>query len=201
MENCLTIVSLWASIIAACFAGVSILSAKSQFKKSMKAQERSINVSLLDQRTEILVSVTNNKPFSRTKAALLFDVDINDLIERFDSLCSDKMRLEQRLRDYRNMTELTWYYSQLEAEQFLDDLAEYSRLNPGDPRHDELGERIAKIKLFDRYQISEDEYETVEWPSYLEVQNLLYETEGKIDAIHKQITQKMGEFISNSISI
>lgn len=199
--SCADIIVCGLNILTLVVAAITLFSTKKQFDKNMREQERAINVSLFDLRTEILTAVQNdNFSFNRTRADLLFDTEISNMIFELDYLRDKANTLERKLENYHRGTVLIEEYGEEKTERFLSDLAEYESTNPDDPRYDELERKIVKVRPIEHNKINEEEYEEVEWPSFVEIRDTLDETDDKIYNLTIEIADKMEKFIEDSIS-
>lgn len=199
--SCADIIVCALNVLTLVVAAITLFSTRKQFKRNMREQERAINVSLFDLRTEILTAVQHNKlSFNRTRADLLFDVEISNMIFEADCLQQKSRDLGRKLDGYHDRIVLIKEYTQKEVEQFLNNLAEYESMSPDDPRYEDLERQIVKIRPVERKWMGEDRYEEVEWPSFVEIRDTLNETDDKIYNLTIEIADKMEKFIEDSIS-
>lgn len=199
--SCADIVVLTLNILTLSVAIVTLVSTKRQFEKNMKEQEKAINISLFDLRTEILSALRRqDRHFDRARAKLLFNSEINDMIDQLDILYKEKRDLEWDEKKYHRYDALQMDYSREEIEQFFSDIEEIRYTYPEDQSYDALVNRIEKIRVITHLPISEHEDEQIELPSYLEVLDQINEREQKIGAAYKDLACTMESFIKESIS-
>ena len=90
-----------AAVVAAIIAIFGNRQSQEQFKTSMRAQERAINLSLFDERVKVLENIKEGKfTFSRERASLLFNFDIDALINHIDELNREREEYTRLLKRF-----------------------------------------------------------------------------------------------------
>ena len=126
--------------LAVLAAVVGLIITSVQFKKTMKAQNRAINVSLFELRTEVLASVESGKlNFNRTKAQFLFKRSISDKIKEYDAAISEYKRykgLKDEFVDLIQSQRANDTYE--EATDLLKAIQDYNSAEPDSPNFQQL---------------------------------------------------------------
>lgn len=198
--SCADIVVLILNILTLSVAIITLISTKRQFKENMKKQEKAINISLFDLRTEILENAQSRKmSFSKTRAAFLFDDRICELIEQYDNLCSERFHYEKLERDYHLINRLEESFGGEVAREFLDMLYKYERMDPNDPAFEITKNMIDQKRIVSFEPSGENTYKAKNEPSFIEVQRHLSELSDGITESRNRLIEEMKDFIQKSI--
>ena len=187
-------------LIATFVAIVGLIFTCIQFSKTMKAQEKAINISLLDLRMEILECVEDGRfDFKRTRAQVLFNDDITKKIGEYDSNISEYKRC-QGLRDEfldvvkKGISDDTYE----EITEFLEDIQKYDTISPDDAQYLELRRYLQENSYTGKwmYGKSFESYETINYVDVSEQEMLFHD---KVGEIKNEIAVAMKTYIKNSI--
>lgn len=186
--------------LAVLAAVVGLIITSVQFKKTMKAQNRAINVSLFELRTEVLASVESGKlNFNRTKAQFLFKRSISDKIKEYDAAISEYKRykgLKDEFVDLIQSQRANDTYE--EATDLLKAIQDYNSEEPDSPNFQQLQEKVRRNCYTGKWMngASPFEIETVNYVDASEKEMAFY---GKADDLRKEIIEDMRIYIETSI--
>ncbi len=186
--------------LAVLAAVVGLIITSVQFKKTMKAQNRAINVSLFELRTEVLASVESGKlNFNRTKAQFLFKRSISDKIKEYDAAISEYKRykgLKDEFVDLIQSQRANDTYE--EATDLLKAIQDYNSAEPDSPNFQQLQEKVRRNCYTGKWMngASPFEIETVNYVDASEKEMAFY---GKADDLRKEIIEDMRIYIETSI--
>lgn len=186
--------------LAVLAAVVGLIITSVQFKKTMKAQNRAINVSLFELRTEVLASVESGKlNFNRTKAQFLFKRSISDKIKEYDAAISEYKRykgLKDEFVDFIQSQRANDTYE--EATDLLKAIQDYNSAEPDSPNFQQLQEKVRRNCYTGKWMngASPFEIETVNYVDASEKEMAFY---GKADDLRKEIIEDMRIYIETSI--
>ena len=186
--------------LAVLAAVVGLIITSVQFKKTMKAQNRAINVSLFELRTEVLASVESGKlNFNRTKAQFLFKRSISDKIKEYDAAISEYKRykgLKDEFVDLIQSQRANDTYE--EATDLLKAIQDYNSAEPDSPNFQQLQEKVRRNCYTGKWMngASPFEIETVNYVDASEKKMAFY---GKADDLRKEIIEDMRIYIETSI--
>ena len=177
--------------------------ADEQFRKNIQEQNRLINVSLFDLRSGILSEVQpGGFKFDRTRARMLFNSEISDLIKEYDTECAEADRLGHLKKEYldavrRRLSGETYE----ETADFLNYLNEYEVMNPertSKEIFEQVQDSIRRNGMSGkwRYGVSPNEEEYVDFISVSEEYCRHFQ---KSEAICGQLHREMERFIEASI--
>lgn len=186
--------------LAVLTAVIGLIVTNCQFKKTMEAQSRAINVSLFELRTEILASAESGKlVFNRTKAQFLFDCSISDKIKEYDSAMREYKRykgLKEEFISFIRSRRTDDTYE--EATAFLGAIRDYDAADPDSPDYQQLQENIRRNSYTGKWMNSASpfEIETVDYVDASEKEMAFY---NKAEGLRKEIVEEMRKFIEASI--
>lgn len=186
--------------LAVLAAVVGLIITSVQFKKTMEVQNRAINVSLFELRTEVLASVESGKlDFNRTKAQLLFERSISDKIKEYDAAISENKRykgLKDEFVDLIQSQRANDTYE--EATDLLKAIQDYNSAEPDSPNFQQLQEKVRRNCYTGKWMngASPFEIETVNYVDASEKEMAFY---GKADDLRKEIIEDMRIYIETSI--
>ena len=132
--------------LAVLAAVVGLIITSVQFKKTMKAQNRAISISLFELRTEVLASVESGKfDFNRTKAQFLFERSISDKIKEYDAVISEYRRYKDLKDEFVSLIQSQRANDTYEeATDFLRAIQDYDSADPDSPDFQQLQEAIRR---------------------------------------------------------
>ena len=174
-----------------------------QFQTNMQELNRLINVSLFDLRSEILGEV---KPggfeFDRTRARMLFNAEVSELIKEYDIEYDEASRLRRLKREYletvrQGLSDDTYE----ETADFLEYISNYDSMDPQDMSEDvfkQVQDSIRRHGLTGKWinGASPDEAEYVDYISVSEE----YSRHCRLsEDICKRLHVEMEQFIEASI--
>lgn len=198
ISDIISIIALFIAAFAAWKAKEANVNAEKQFEENMKEQEKAINVSLFDMRSEILSNIENQSfSFDKTKASLLFDDQINFLIKQYVDTEKEMKRTSELMQGIKNtvqskrvddtyaeMTDLIRAISELESTSSEGAAHEVARSF--------INERPQQIKLLGGR-------ETTEKYNYAELYDKIKILENKKADIYEKLHASMRQFIETSI--
>lgn len=186
--------------LAVLAAVVGLIITSVQFKKTMKAQNRAINVSLFELRTEVLASVESGKlNFNRTKAQFLFKRSISDKIKEYDAAISEYKRYKGLKDEFVNLIQSQRANDTYEeATDLLKAIQDYDSAEPDSPNYQQLQEKVRRNCYTGKWMngASPFEEETVDYVDVSEKEMAFY---SKADDLRKEIIEDMRIYIETSI--
>lgn len=186
--------------LAVLTAIIGLIVTNYQFKKTMEAQSRAINVSLFELRTEILASAESGKlAFNRTKAQFLFDCSISDKIKEYDAAISEYRRYKGLKDEFVSLIQSQRADDTYEeATDFLRAIQDYDSADPDSPNFQQLQEAIRRNSYTGKWMngASPFEIETVNYVDASENETACY---SKAESLRKEIIEEMRKFIEASI--
>lgn len=186
--------------LAVLAAVVGLIITSVQFKKTMKAQNRAINVSLFELRTEVLASVESGKlNFNRTKAQFLFKRSISDKIKEYDAAISEYKRYKGLKDEFVNLIQSQRANDTYEeATDLLKAIQDYKSAEPDSPNFQQLQEKVRRNCYTGKWMngASPFEIETVNYVDASEKEMAFY---SKADDLRKEIIEDMRIYIETSI--
>ena len=186
--------------LAVLAAVVGLIITSVQFKKTMKAQNRAINVSLFELRTEVLASVESGKlNFNRTKAQFLFKRSISDKIKEYDAAISEYKRYKGLKNEFVDLIQSQRANDTYEeATDLLKAIQNYNSAEPDSPNFQQLQEKVRRNCYTGKWMngASPFEIETVNYVDASEKEMAFY---GKADDLRKEIIEDMRIYIETSI--
>lgn len=186
--------------LAVLAAVVGLIITSVQFKKTMKAQNRAINVSLFELRTEVLASVESGKlNFNRTKAQFLFKRSISDKIKEYDAAISEYKRYKGLKDEFVNLIQSQRANDTYEeATDLLKAIQDYNSAEPDSPNFQQLQEKVRRNCYTRKWMngASPFEIETVNYVDASEKEMAFY---SKADDLRKEIIEDMRIYIETSI--
>lgn len=186
--------------IATLAAVIGLIITCSQFKKTMKAQNRSTDVSLFDLRMEILAYVEDKKMnFSRTRAQLLFGNEIYEKIKQYDCTikeCNKICRLRREFVELLQKKRADDTYEK--ATELLYKINQFDSTDPDSPQYQQLKEYIQKESFTGGWQYSNfpTKFKTLNYVDLKEQEVLFY---SKAENLREEIITAMKKFIEKSI--
>ena len=189
--------------IAAIAAVIAAIIAVVVYKKTAKLQRRAIDVSLFDMRTEILVEVIHKRfKFERTRAKMLFNDEIDGLIEKYDKEFAEATRNKLLRQEYvdvvrQGLSDDTYD----ETADFLRQIQDYEVLNPeevSDEAYEQMRESIRSRRLYGKWHhgASPVEYEDADYISADDEYNRHF---AESETTRQRLQEKMKLFIKTSI--
>lgn len=189
--------------IAAFAAVVAAIIAVVVYKKTAKLQRRAINVSLFDMRTEILVEVIHKRfKFERTRAKMLFNDEIDGLIETYDNESAEATRNKFLRQEYvkvirHELSDDTYD----DTADFLRQIQDYECMNPEETSaevYEQIRESIRSRRLWGKWHhgVSPTEYEYVDYITADDEYNRHF---AKAETIRQKLQEQMKLFIESSI--
>ena len=186
--------------LAVLTAIIGLIVTNYQFKKTMEAQSRAINVSLFELRTEILASAESGKlAFNRTKAQFLFDCSISDKIKEYDAAISEYRRYKGLKDEFVSLIQSQRADDTYEeATDFLRAIQDYDSADPDSPNFQQLQEAIRRNSYTGKWMngASPFEIETINYVDASENETACY---SKAESLRKEIIEEMRKFIEASI--
>lgn len=190
----------WAATKSNKNAEKSMEEARTQFQENMREQNRAINVSLLDQRTETLTSIENNSfSFNRTRAKLLFNDSITDTIAAYDKVKREEKRIEDLKKEYMSVVESSSANDSWDADvSWLRIIDDYSNTEPDSPLYGQLRGYLLGHGILGKWLHGTDPLKE-EMINYVELDDAAAECRAKAEAIKSDLIAKIKSFIETSI--
>lgn len=198
ISDIIALLALVAAAAAAVFAVKGNKQSQEQFNKNMQEQNRAINVSLFDMRSEILSSIENQSfSFDKTKASLLFDDQINSLIKQYVDTEKEMKRNSELMQGIKNTVQSKRSDDTYdEMTDLLRAISEYERTSSEGSAHEAarsyINEHPQAIKL-------PGSRETTEKYNYAELYDKNKILENKKADIYDKLHASMWQFIETSI--
>ncbi len=199
----ISIAVLVVNSIAAGFAVIAAVIAIVAYRKTATLQRRAIDVSLFDLRTEILTEVIHKRfQFERTRAKMLFNDEINDLIKKFDKESAEATRNKRLKEEYiavvrKRLSDNTFD----ETVDFLQQIDEYESINPDktqDDDYERMRESIRNRRLFGKWHYGASP-EKMEYVDYISADDEYSRHYQEKEFICEELQEKMRQFIETSI--
>lgn len=186
--------------LAVLAAVVGLIITSVQFKKTMEAQNRAINVSLFELRTEVLASVESGKlDFNRTKAQFLFERSINDKIKEYDAAISEHGRYEGLKDEFVNLIQSQRANDTYEeATDLLKAIQDYDVAEPDSPNFQQLQEKVRRNCYTGKWMNGASPFE-IETVNYVDASENETACHSKAESLRKEIIEEMSKSIETSI--
>lgn len=186
--------------LAVLTAIIGLIVTNYQFKKTMEAQSRAINVSLFELRTEILASAESGKlAFNRTKAQFLFDCSISDKIKEYDAAISEYRRYKGLKDEFVSLIQSQRADDTYEeATDFLRAIQDYDSADPDSPNFQQLQEAIRRNSYTGKWMNGASPFE-IETVNYVDASENETACHSKAESLRKEIIEEMRKFIEASI--
>ena len=174
-----------------------------QFEKNMHELNRSINVSLFDMRSEMLIEVKYGSfIFDRTRAKMLFSDEIDELIEKYDKESAEATRNKHLRQEYvdvvrQRLSDDTYD----ETADFLRQIQDYEVMNPEEvsaEAYEQMRESIRSRRLYGKWHHGASPLE-YEYADYISADDEYNRHFTEADSIRQQLQEKMEQFIETSI--
>lgn len=186
--------------LAVLAAVVGLIITSVQFKKTMEAQNRAINVSLFELRTEVLASVESGKlDFNRSKAQFLFERSINDKIKEYDAAISEHGRYEGLKDEFVNLIQSQRANDTYEeATDLLKAIQDYDVAEPDSPNFQQLQEKVRRNCYTGKWMNGASPFE-IETVNYVDASENETACHSKAESLRKEIIEEMSKSIETSI--
>lgn len=186
--------------LAVLAAVVGLIITSVQFKKTMKAQNRAISISLFELRTEVLASVESGKlDFNRTKAQFLFERSISDKIKEYDAVISEYRRYKDLKDEFVSLIQSQRANDTYEeATDFLRAIQDYDSADPDSPDFQQLQEAIRRNSYTGKWMNGASPFE-IETVNYVDVSKNETACYSKAENLRKEIIEEIRKFIETSI--
>lgn len=174
-----------------------------QFEKNMHELNRSINVSLFDMRSEMLIEVKYGSfIFDRTRAKMLFSDEIDELIEKYDKESAEATRNKLLKEEYldvvrKGLSDDTYD----ETIDFLRQIQDYEVMNPDEApgeSYEQMRESIRSRRLYGKWHHGVSPLES-EYVDYISTDDEYNRHTAESESIRQQLQEKMKQFIESSI--
>jgi len=190
------------TIVATVVAIIGIIQTQIQFRKNMKLQNCSINLSLFDDRTSIFEQIKKKDfSFSRDRFSLLFNEELVSLVSKYDQVSQDLGDYASIIRQFASCLCDMSSNDDGKTPNFPDLLWKYDNLNPGEncsqSEHEEVTKILKDTPLKIKIECMDFEYHTY---NYVDLTNKSIELSQELNRIHETLVKKIKEFIQSSIS-
>ena len=186
--------------IASLAAVVGLIITCCQFRKTMTAQKRAINVSLFDLRMEILTSIENGKfAFNRTRARMLFNDSIADSIEKYDEAKREEKRYVGLKNEYLDVVRSRRADDTYEeATDLLRQIEDYSSMDHDNPTYEQIRASLRKCGITGKWMHGANHFEA-ETVNYIDASEAASNWHSEAEERKKKLTKTVKQFIETSI--
>lgn len=188
-----------ATVIATLVAIIGIVQTQIQFKENIKLQNRSINLSLFDERVSVFELIKKeNYDFSRERASFLFNEEIMSLIENRDQITREKDNYESI---QRQLVGILCDSVGEGSPNYPDLIHKYQNFDPGinctQEEHDQIRKILTEHPMTFQIECLDFSYHTF---TFVEVDDKLTEFYQELQCSQAAIIEAMKSFIKSSIS-